>query len=405
MSSGLPTICIFGNNNVSFEIPHCYQFENKQITCKQYPTDANIFSILATEKPDLIVSIGSISNFNWLAALPARFKAKWLHFNEYPTIQADANRKVADKLFECMLEVVKPIISVFTPAYKSGYKIQRPFQSLLSQTFQDWEWIIVDDSDDNKTFVELEALAKQDPRIRVYKASHSGNIGKLKNECCKLANGNILVELDHDDVLLPFALQRVKEAFEKHSDVGFIYTDFAEAFENGDKVEYGAGWGCGYGSYRDEIYNGILYKVCNAPNINAKTIRHIVAAPNHIRAWKKLVYEAIGGHSEAIGVADDYEVLVRTFLSTRILRIPECLYIQYRNSDGNTHQARNQVIQTNVKKFSKYYDKKIHERFLELGVNDFLWKEGESSFDRLFNVPNPKTESHCTITYDIRKIS
>jgi len=291
------------------------------------------------------------------------------------------------------------LVTVFTPAYQSGDRILKPYNSLLAQTHKEWEWVIVDDSDDDgATFKMLSALAEQDSRVRVYKESrHSGVIGHVKRMACMLGNGEYLVELDHDDELTPWALDKVVNAYASSDEIGFVYTDFAEAFEDGGIVTYPPGWGFGYGSYREEFHGGQKYMVVNSPNINPKTLRHIVAAPNHIRSWRSSVYREIGGHNDLIHVADDYELMVRTFLKTRMARVPYLSYIQYRNTEGNTHRVRNQEIQRLVRYFSEWYDKAIHERFVELGIDDFIWKEGESSFGKLCLVPNPPIEQHCTI--------
>jgi len=292
-------------------------------------------------------------------------------------------------------------VTVFTPAYKTGEKIRRPFESLRAQTYPDWEWVIVDDSDDDgETFDMLRELAAKDHRVRVYKpGEHSGVIGHVKRSACMLGRGKYLVELDHDDELTPNALRWIVEAFESDEEIGFVYTDFAEEFEDGSPAIYGENWGFGYGSYRKETHGGQEYMVVNAPNINPKTIRHIVAAPNHTRCWRRSTYLEMGGHGDTIHVADDYEIMVRTFLCTRMCRVPHMCYIQYRNFDtGNTHRERNKEIQRLVRYFSQHYDKAIHDRFVELGVDDFVWKDGELSFGRLNAVPNPETEPHCTIT-------
>ena len=281
----------------------------------------------------------------------------------------------------------------------------RPFSSLLAQKYKNWEWVIMDDSNDNdQTFKAISELASKDYRIRPYKTDcHSGVIGNIKKAACDLGRGEYLVELDHDDELTADALSLIVETYKKYPEVGFIYSDFAECFEDGSPVMYGPGWGFGYGSYREEKHNGQKYMVVNAPKINAKTIRHIVAAPNHFRSWRKSLYISIGGHNELIHVADDYELMVRTFLNTRMALIPKMCYIQYRNSTGNTsvgEGSRNKDIQRLVRYFSDWYDTRIHERFIELGVDDFVWKEGENTFRKL-NMPNSKIESHCTIISDV----
>ena len=99
-------------------------------------------------------------------------------------------------------------------------------------------------------------------------------------------------------------------------------------------MTYGNGWAFGYGSYRSESHRGRTLAVANTPNINAKTIRHIVGVPNHVRCWQRDCYREVGGHARQIHVADDYELLIRTFLGTRLARVPKLGYMQWRNRGG-----------------------------------------------------------------------
>lgn len=401
MAGSLPVVSIFGVQNVELEsaLP-CPDFETSKLDCRYYLTDDNVLEVFAKDRPSAIVSFGDISEFSNLTAMQYDIRRKWLHFDSTD----DLNIKGV-QTFNCFIQDIlntqynQPLVSVFTPAYNSGNRIWRPYNSLKKQQYTNWEWVIIDDSnDDGETFKMLSKLADADPRIRLYKEHrHSGVIGRLKRKACQLSEGEFLVELDHDDEITPDALARVVDAYQKNPEVGFVYTDFAECFESGDPVVYGANWGHGYGSYRKEEHWGVEYMVVNAPNINPKTIRHIVAAPNHIRSWRASTYHRIGGHNDGIHVADDYELMVRTFLNTRMARVPHMCYLQYRNEGvGNTHRERNQEIQRLVRYFSQYYDEQIHNRFVELGVDDFIWSP-QGSFGRLNAVPNPETEQHCTI--------
>ena len=397
----LPVVYIFGVDNLDLKseasVP---DFETNNLDCRCYPTDDGAMSLFAETRPSAIISVGRVQDFTNLAKAPFSVRSRWIHKDNVRDLE-----KLGNNAFECFLDGAlrkqneEPLVSVFTPTYKTGDKIYKPFFSLMAQTYTNWEWVVVDDSgDDDDTINYLDEFASQDCRIRVYKnRKTSGSIGEVKRTACDLARGEILIELDHDDHLLPDAIRRVASGFQRYPDVGFIYTDFAESFEGGGRVAYGEGWGFGYGSYREETHNGVSYLVVNSPNINAKTIRHIVAAPNHIRSWRKSVYDAIGGHNPALHVVDDYELMVRTFLHTRMGRVPSLCYVQYRNETGNTHQRRNAEIQRLVRYISVGYDRDIHARFLELQVDDFIWKEGVCSFYRLNSVPNPGVEPHCTV--------
>ena len=397
----LPVICVFGVEDITLKsAPPIPNFELDDLDCRCYLTDEGLYKILAKDCPQAIVSVGPIENFKTLSVAPFQVRRMWVHFEDLKNLQDKGQQA-----FMCFLGNAiqrrdeTPLVTVFTPAYKTGDRMVRPFHSLLAQTYKNWEWVIVDDSDDDgETFDALSKMAEQDFRVRVYKESrHSGNIGNVKRTACDLGRGEYLAELDHDDELTPDALESVVDAYKKHPEAGFVYTDCAECGEGGEPIEYRPGWGMGYGKYRDEVRGGIRYKVSCSPNINPKTIRHIVSMPNHLRTWRKSTYDKVGGHSEFMHVVDDYELMVRTFLETRMAHVPKLCYIQYRNAAGNTTFERNKEIQRLVRYVSGWYDSRIHDRFVELDVDDFAWKEGTHTFWNLHKILNPEVEPHCTV--------
>jgi glycosyltransferase involved in cell wall biosynthesis len=414
MADKLPRVCIFGRTGVQlFSSASCPAFETRALDCRCYATDDELEHVLATDDPSVIITIGEPCDFPKLYAAPADVARRWLNFESTSDLERMGAAAFYCFVDNCVRERtdLSPLVSVFTPTYRTGESILRAYASLRAQTHDNWEWILVDDSDDEgATFHMLSELARRDHRLGVFKHhAHSGVLGKVKRWACRLANGQILAELDHDDELTPNALADVVRAF-RHFDgtnaerphAGFVYTDFAEVRPDGSAVTYASDWAFGYGSYRWERWGGRALAVANAPNINAKTIRHIVGVPNHLRAWRRDTYDDVGGHGRHIHVADDYELLVRTFLGTRMVRVPRLGYLQWRNpsgaiQQGNTHQERNQEIQRLTRAFSQRYDAAIHARLLELGVDDFVWRGGENSFARLFDVANPSIESHCTL--------
>lgn len=416
MAEKLPKVCIFGATDVAlFSSPSCPPYETRALDCRCYESDAGLAAILATENPNVIVTIGSGDFPNLNRAAPD-VRRRWIHFDS----ASDLDR-VGAAAFYCFIDNcvrerpdLPPLVSVFTPAYRSGVRIQRPYTSLQLQTYNNWEWIIVDDSDDDgQTFRMLSAMARKDHRIGAFKShAHTGNIGQVKRWACRLANGQILVELDHDDELTPNCLSDIVGAFAHYDGssperprAGFVYTDFAEIFADGSPFTYGDDWGLGYGSYRWEKWGAQVYAIANSCSINPKTIRHIVSAPNHARAWRRDCYDQIGGHGRNIHVVDDYELMVRTFLDTRMVRVPRLGYLQWRNppgsiAKGNTHQERNKEIQRLTRAFSQRYEPAIHARFVELGVDDYVHHDLEDSFERARSLPKPEVEQHCTLFFE-----
>jgi glycosyltransferase involved in cell wall biosynthesis len=398
----LPVICIFGCKNVELITPAEDGDEEKRLDCRCYSSDSGLEQVLVEDRPHVIITVGNRSSYPNLMQAPFDIQRRWLHFDILPNLDRlglAAYDHYLKNMFDGGKVGKRPLVTVFTPAYKSGGKIQRAFRSLRQQTYTNWEWVIVDDSDDDgKTFRMLGALARQDHRIEVFKPwEHSGSIGRVKNLACSLAKGDILVELDHDDELTDYALDCVVRGFEQFPEAGFLYTDAAEIYDDGSSYTYRDGWAFGYGSYSDVEYHGRLYKSGSAGNINSKTIRHIASTPNHIRAWRKSFYESIGGHNRELHVADDFEIMVRTFLKTRMVRVPRLCYLQH---IGNTaQQERVKEIHRHVRSIRAHYDRMIHERFLELGCEDFAWDEKNGCFD--YHIPNPKAESHATLTANV----
>ncbi len=398
-SDKLPTLCVFGRDNLKLVTPTQEDYEEKRLDCRCYASDASLEQVLIRDRPHVIITIGDRSSFPNLTKSPLEVQKRWLHFDTLPDLTQlgiEAYDRYLTNVFNGKEADDNPLVTVFTPAYKTGEKIYRPFLSLKEQTYTNWEWIIVDDSDDDgKTYKMLSGLTKKDHRIQVFKPwEHSGIIGKLKHWACSLGTGPILVELDHDDELTDDALDCVVKGFQQFPQAGFLYTDCAEIYENGTSHTYRKGWAFGYGSYSDVAYKGKLYKSANACNINAKTIRHIVSTPNHIRAWRKSFYESIGGHNTELHVADDYEIMVRTFLKTRMIRVPKLCYLQH--IGDSAQQVRNQDIHRHVRSIRVHYDRMIHERLLELGCDDFSWDEKKGCSD--YTLPNPEVESHATWT-------
>ena len=272
-----------------------------------------------------------------------------------------------------------PMISVFTTSYKSGDKILRPYRSLLKQTFMDWEWVVFDDSPElPSNFEQLTKFAQSDKRIRVFRSDrNSGLIGNTKDQASRLCRGKYLLELDHDDTLLPNSLQIMYNAFEE-TNADFVCSDCCEIYEKDESNHsYGDIFGFGYAGhyYQWSSQDKRWYCVATVPHLNPTTIRYIVGIPNHFRAWRTSFFLKIGGYNPYINVADDYDLFVRTFLETdKIIRVPDLHYIQYKNRGGNNFTTiRNEEIQRLTIGIADHYNDRIKEQFDELGIEDYQY--------------------------------
>jgi glycosyltransferase involved in cell wall biosynthesis len=401
MAFDLITVALFGFDEQALagkiKLRNMHAVEADDFDLRFYPDDSTLARVLVEVRPQVLVSRGQADSYKQLWSAPLETRKRWISLD--PDKEGGDPAAIADAIMACFMANATtqrlpetPLISVFTPSYKTGARIERPLKSLQAQSYNNWEWIIYDDSpDDGKTFSEMAALARHDHRIAAYRSDRPcGAIGEVKRRACGLTRGQILVELDHDDELTFDALAWVAEAHRKFPDAGFFYTDCAEVFEDGRNATYSEGWGLGFGSYRQELYNGRALQVTNYPSINSKTMRHIVGVPNHLRAWTRAAYLAAGGYNPEVHVCDDYELLIRTFLTTRMVHIKKLGYIQYYNAAGNTQRSRNKEIQRLTRYFMQRYNDQIHRRFLELGVDDFIWREGAGGGRLAWDTPHPK---------------
>lgn len=325
-----------------------------------------------------------------------------IHFTEFTNNWVDEFNKLVNETFItiCSLprEKTRPIFSIFTSTYNSFDKIIRAFNSLKSQTLQNWEWVIVDDSPDDKNFKYLTIQLSQDRRVRLYKRfENNGYIGNVKNEAVSLCRGNYVLELDHDDEILPFVLEDSAKLFEEKEDVGFIYMDFINIYENGKNFRYGDLICKGYGSYYCQKYNNSWVYVYNTPNVNNITLSHLVCCPNHPRIWRRDLLLTIGNYCEYLPICDDYEILLRTAVHTKIAKIHKMGYVQYMN-DGNNNFSliRNSEINRIGPKYikQKYYEvfdinnemkkRNAHEDEKYMYEHSNIWKRNTNEYQHKY---------------------
>jgi glycosyltransferase involved in cell wall biosynthesis len=372
------TVCVFGQNAgfdwKSGPAPH-YEETDYKVVC--YDSDSFLNEAIKTWNPNIFVTFGPWQKYTTLSCAPFDVRQKWVDGTNFSS--EDLGKFIMKRYMELTMNhnTEFPKVSIFTTTYKTGARIFRPLKSIISQTYDNWEWIIVDDSPGMENFDFIQSVIK-DPRIKVFKPHvASGRIGEVKRWASALASGTILVEIDHDDEFTDTCLELIVKAFKTYPNAGFAYTDCCEVWENtGENFEYASDWGLGFGSYRDEEYKGKTYRVTNYPDVNSKTIRHIVGCPNHARAWKKNLFDMIGGFNAEIHVADDYDLMVRTFLTTRMIHIKKFGYIQYKSHNSQT-VVRNREIQRLVRYFREYYDLAIHQRCLQLNDPDVVWLDQE----------------------------
>ncbi|MBI0416759.1 MAG: glycosyltransferase family 2 protein [Nitrosospira sp.] len=116
-----------------------------------------------------------------------------------------------------------PKISVCIPAFNSANYIVQAVESLWTQTYKDFEIIIVDDCSGDQTLALVRNLQKMSSQcLRVYSNDHNIGLSKNSNRCIEYARGMYIKFLHADDLLLPTCLERMLTALEKYENVELV---------------------------------------------------------------------------------------------------------------------------------------------------------------------------------------
>lgn len=128
-----------------------------------------------------------------------------------------------------------PIVSVIMPAYNAEAYVQKAIASVLAQTMDTWELIVVDDCSTDATYEKAEAVSRGDARIQVLRNEVNSGVSKTRNRGIDLARGRYIAFLDSDDVWHPNKLERQLERLTKE-DAQIGYCSYAIIGADGQKA-------------------------------------------------------------------------------------------------------------------------------------------------------------------------
>ncbi len=123
-----------------------------------------------------------------------------------------------------MKEEQSPLISVVIPAYNSENLIGATIDSVLAQTYEHFELVIVDDESNDRTPEIIKSFAGRDDRVKYLKIPHSGRPAVPLNKGIELSRGELVAFLDNDDLWDKHKLEEQVEYFEKNKQMVFVYS-------------------------------------------------------------------------------------------------------------------------------------------------------------------------------------
>nr|VFJ64989.1 MAG: Glycosyltransferase, GT2 family [Candidatus Kentron sp. DK] len=227
---------------------------------------------------------------------------KWIEEVEQPVFEAlDVRLAHSARIPRvCLISMVMPVYNIDT------VYLTRAIESVRRQSYPHWELCICDDASTDDAIRNLiREMANRDKRIKYIFREENGHISAASNDALKLATGDFVALLDHDDELARHALYFVVRAIEEFPEAKFIYSDEDKIDSKGQRREP---------YFKPEFNLDLLYS------------QNYVS---HLGVYRRDMLEKIGGFRLGVEGSQDYDLLLRCLLEMEpdnIVHIPQVLY-------------------------------------------------------------------------------
>ncbi len=203
--------------------------------------------------------------------------------------------------------MTQPVVSVCMPAFNAGRFIDEAIASLLTQTFADFELLIIDDGSSDDTLNIAERHAASDTRVKVLRNDRNRGLVYTRNRLLKEASGSLIASADADDVFANTRLQQQVDFMRAHADVGAV----------GGNVQF-----------RDEAGKAIR-EPSDLDQDDAEIRFFLMLGPciwNTVTIYRKELLTKVGGYQGCLdGGAEDYDLWCRLSKTTKFANLKSIL--------------------------------------------------------------------------------
>ena len=205
-----------------------------------------------------------------------------------------------------------PTISVVMSVFNGERFLAQAVESILHQTFRDFEFVIIDDGSTDNTAAILSRYASDDARMRVFRQENAGRTASL-NIGIRLAQGKYIARMDADDISLPHRLKEQADFLNHHPEVGLLSAAYDLMGPD----------------------NKILSTIrlpAGDPEIRTRMLDYNAMCHPAVTMRKDIVLSA-GGYRRAFSESEDYDLWLRMAERTRLANLEEVV-LRYRIHSG-----------------------------------------------------------------------
>lgn len=226
---------------------------------------------------------------------------------------AEANNIHRIKIDDPMTHHISPKVSVVMSVYNGEEYLREAIESILNQTFEDFEFIVINDGSSDRTKDILESYS--DPRIRIF---HQENMGLTRslNNALVLAKGSYIARQDADDISLPHRFQVQKQFLDDNPDIGLIGASSTRIHSNGREI-------------------GVVQFPTDNESLQ-KALLHYNPFFHGSTMFRTDCINRVGYYRDFFACAQDYDLWLRISESTNLSNIPDVLYSQRWHSKSIT---------------------------------------------------------------------
>ncbi len=234
-----------------------------------------------------------------------------------------------------------PKVSIVLPVYNGEKFLSQSIESIINQTFKDWELIIVNDCSTDNSLSIAEKYAKEDNRIRIINNEKNQKLPESLNIGFKEAKGEYYTWTSDDNEYYPKAFEKMVNFLSRNLDYGFVYA-CANLEINNKMTEYV--WCC---------------------EPTSPTSILLLSTPGACFMYRADIAKKVGEYDKKWFLNEDHEYWLRFFLETRFGNISEILYL-YRNRQGSLTNTRQKDIDIGKIHLLRKYRKIYKDKFFEL---------------------------------------
>lgn len=245
-------------------------------------------------------------------------------------------------------------ISVVIPTYNREATIGNSIQSILNQTWRNFEIIIVDDGSTDDTYQVVEAFA--DDRIRYVYMDQNGGASRARNAGIRLAKSEFIAFLDSDDEWLPTKLEKQMQVMlQAPETVGLVYCRMRGTRKDGTTLICPEPW-----KPAEELQGNIFFTLLEENMIGTPTM-----------LVRKQCLEQTGGFDEGLKCLEDWELILRIAEKRDIGFVDEIL-VEVHFSDGGVSKNIKGDVETRCYMIAKYWELMAQRNILNKMVEKML---------------------------------